>query len=161
MKKSPAKPHKSKPKEEISSASRIMCLLLSFGCCGCSGSSSGSSSSSSSSPSAVKKQLEKKPIQEQEPEPDIQEQQSAITSPQSEQPASQDFIGLDYQVTDSMSSLPISMSLSLMALPLPTTYSSNCSSWAAEDEFCDMDEYEERKVWMHNAPASDLKVVVI
>lgn len=144
-----------------------MCLLLSFNCCG----------SCSASPTPGKKQTKTKtkkpeqvPKQEQKQEQQIQQQQPTPTPINYHSDLQlNDLSRSDFHMTNSlgngsMASLPISMSLSLMPLPHPMTNSSTLSSWAAEEELYDMDEYEERTPtrwtawWLHGASASDLNL---
>ncbi|XP_041631074.1 uncharacterized protein [Drosophila kikkawai] len=130
-----------------------MCLLLSLGCCG------------SSSPRPAKKQLEKHLNQEHSL--NIQQQQptnksNTLTTINSINTINfhSDVSLSELQLNGSLLSLPLSMSLSLMPIPSSTMNSSIRSSWAAEEEFYDMDEYVKRAVpWLQEASDHNVKGV--
>ncbi|XP_017102346.1 uncharacterized protein [Drosophila bipectinata] len=126
-----------------------MCLRLSFGCCGC----------SSPKPESKKKNSKQKPCKDTKPT----KEHYYKTEIQM-----QEFTRSQYQLANdqmpgnngSMASLP-SMSPSLIALPHRIPTSTTLSSWACEEELCDMEEYDQRTAtkwtawWLHGATSSD------
>ncbi|EDV45407.1 uncharacterized protein LOC6555765 [Drosophila erecta] len=118
-----------------------MCPILSLRCWGCSGTK------------ACKKQINQQQEQQeqQQSKNNRQDIQMNVLSPE---------LASSYEVAIGQSSLP-SMSPSLVALPRRIVTSSTLSSWAGEEELCDMEHYEDRTPsrwhawWLKRASTED------
>ncbi|XP_017006552.2 uncharacterized protein [Drosophila takahashii] len=109
-----------------------MCLILSLGCCGC------------SSPKPCHKNSKKQQQKQQQQEQHLQHQPKNYHSDIQLNELSPELSSINCQVTTSQPSLSPSLSPSLTALPHRIATSSTLSSWAGEEELCDMEDYDSR-----------------